>query len=228
MSTGPSLSIVIPTLNAAGTLPACLRAVQSWPGQIQILIIDGGSDDETVDRAHAFDVTVLPAERGRGGQLRRGALSAIGDWLLFLHADTVLNEGWDQEALAFVEDIGNRRQAAAFHFALDDNSPQAQRVERLVAWRCRALGLPYGDQGLLMHRNLYDATGGYEPLPLMEDVDLVRRIGRRNVHIFDTAAVTSADRFRRDGWWARPSRNLFCLFLYMCGVPARWIAKLYG
>jgi rSAM/selenodomain-associated transferase 2 len=224
----PTLSIVIPTMNAASTLPACLEALETWPDSKEIIVVDGGSEDETLAAAHKAGTTVLPTVRGRGEQLRRGGAAVKGDWLLFVHADTVLDDGWVADVQAFINDIGNHQRAAAFRFALADETPQARRVERLVAWRCRRLGLPYGDQGLLIHSDLYTALGGYKPLPLMEDVDLVRRIGRCRVHVFDTDAVTSAVRYQRDGWWARPSRNVFCLLLYLCGLPPRWIAKVYG
>lgn len=224
----PTLSIIIPTLNAATGLPACLNALDAWPETKEVFIVDGGSSDETVAIAHSHGATILPAERGRGGQLRRGGLSARGAWLLFLHADTILGERWPDEVKAFMSDIGNRQRVGAFRFALDDPSLQARRVERMVDWRCRKLGLPYGDQGLLVHQDRYKAVGGYRTLPLMEDVDLIRRLGRNSVHLFETPALTSAARFQRDGWWARPSRNLFCLFLYMCGLPPRWIAKFYA
>lgn len=117
--------------------------------------------------------------------------------------------------------------AATFRFALDALAPQARRIERLVAWRCRWLGLPYGDQGLLIPRALYDAIGGFRPLPLMEDVDMVRRLGRRRLRFLNTAAITSAVRYHRDGWILRPLRNLTCLGLWWLGVPANQVARLY-
>lgn len=150
------------------------------------------------------------------------------EWVLFLHADTVLDQGWASECEAFVGNPDNQQRAAAFRFALDNVSPQARRIERMVAWRCRVLGLPYGDQGLLIRRDFYIDLGGFKTLPLMEDVDLVRRIGKERLHMLGPRAVTSAVRYQRNGWWARPSRNLFCLFLYICGLPPCWIAKLYG
>ena len=88
--------------------------------------------------------------------------------------------------------------------------------------------MPYGDQGLLVHRSLYDEVGGYRPIPLMEDVDLVRRIRKRRLVALDAEIITSAERYRRDGWWRRSARNLFCLALYFCQVPPRLIAKVYG
>jgi rSAM/selenodomain-associated transferase 2 len=227
MTKVPALSVVIPTLNAAARLRPCLKAVKAWPGALEIVVIDGGSDDDTVAIAHAQDAKVLPSERGRGLQLERGGAAAKSDWLLFLHADTVLAPAWTQAALAMMRAEGRAR-AATFRLRLDDPSPAARRVERLVAWRCERLGLPYGDQGLLIPRALYDSVGGYRKLPLMEDVDLIRRIGRGNVVLLGADAVTSAVRYRRDGWWWRPSRNLFCLALYFLGLPLRWIAKVYG
>ena len=115
-----------------------------------------------------------------------------------------------------------------FRFALDDPDPRARRIERLARWRGRVLGVPYGDQGLLISRAFYDVLGGYRPLPLMEDVDMVRRIGRRRLVELDAAAVTSAARYRAGGWWLRPVRNLSILGLYFLGAPPALLKRLYG
>jgi len=218
------LTAVIPTLNAATRLPMALRAVAA--GADEIVVVDGGSTDVTMGLAKAHAARVLRAPRGRGSQLAAGAQTARGDWLLFLHADTVLMPEWVSEARRFMADPMSRQRAAAFRFALDDTSPEARRLERMVAWRCRFLGLPYGDQGLLLSRTVYDRVGGYRPLPLMEDVDLVRRLGRRNIVLLDTPAVTSAARFR-NGYVRRSARNLACLALYFAGLPTPMIARLY-
>ena len=97
----------------------------------------------------------------------------------------------------------------------------------MVAWRCTTFSLPYGDQGLLIGRRFYHDIGGFAPIPLMEDVDIVRRIGRRRLVVLDVAAVASAERYRRGGYVARPLRNLTCLGLYFLGVPPRLIARIY-
>lgn len=224
-----STSVVIPTLDAAATLPATLDALDvATGGPSEVIVADGGSADGTVDIAAARGARLVRARRGRGPQLAAGAAAATGAWLLFLHADTRPEPGWAEAAARFAADPANAERAAAFTFALDDPAPAARRVERLVAWRCRTFGLPYGDQGLLIARPFYERIGGHAPLPLMEDVDLVRRIGRRRLDILPVRAVTSAARYRAGGWVRRPARNLCCLALWFLGVPPQRIARLYG
>jgi rSAM/selenodomain-associated transferase 2 len=220
------LSVVIPTLDAAAVLGGTLAAVSGPPAD-EIVVVDGGSGDATAKVAAAGGARVVAAPRGRGAQLRAGAEAARGDWLLFLHADTVPAAGWREAVEAFMARTNGAERAGYFRFALDDASAAARRLEALVAWRCRYLALPYGDQGLLISRRLYDAVGGFRPLPLMEDVDLVRRLGRRRLRALDAAAVTSAAKWRRRGWLRRSARNLFCLALYYAGLPPRLIGRLY-
>jgi rSAM/selenodomain-associated transferase 2 len=219
----PDLSVVIPALNAAAGLPATLAALGDTPAEV--VVVDGGSADGTADLAARGGALVVLAPRGRGGQLAAGVAAARGPWLLLLHADTVLAPGWADAVRDAMRDPGR---AAYFRFALDDAAPAARRLERAVAWRCRVLALPYGDQGLLIHRDLLAAVGGMRPLPLMEDVDLVRRLGRARLGALDVVALTSAERWRRDGWLRRSARNLVCLSLWFLGVPARIIARVYA
>ena len=228
------LSIVIPTLNAADTLDATLAALDDGGARganipaLETIVVDGGSSDGTRAVAETLGARVVAATSGRGRQMIAGADAAEGEWLLFLHADTRLAPGWSAAAAAFMADPANGERAGYFRFALDDRAPAARRVERLVAWRCRRLGLPYGDQGLLIARSFYEALGGYRPLAMMEDVALVRRIGRRRLVALDATALTSARRYERDGYIARPARNLLCLGLYFLGLPPRLIARLYA
>lgn len=220
-----ALSTVIPTLNEAVGLPATLKPLQGTA--TEIVVADGGSTDSTADIAAHYGARLITTARGRGAQLAAGAEAARGDWLLFLHADTVLEPGWAAAARRFMADPGNAGRAGYFAFALDDPTAAARRLERLVAWRCRVLGLPYGDQGLLIARAHYRRVGGYRPMPLMEDVDLVRRIGRRDLAALPARAITSAERWRREGWLTRSARNLACLSLYFLGVPSRTLLRLY-
>lgn len=216
------LSVIIPTLNAAGTLGECLASL----GEVRdLIVVDGGSWDGTQGIAEAAGARLVVAEPGRGAQLQLGAEAARGDWLLFLHADTRLERGWADAVRAHVE--ARPAVAGCFRFRLDDRAWQARLIESGVALRVWCFGLPYGDQGLLVPRALYDRVGGYAPLPLMEDVDLAGRIGWRRLSILRADALTSAERWRRDGWFRRSARNVFCLLLHRFGMSEERLARLY-
>jgi rSAM/selenodomain-associated transferase 2 len=223
-----AISIVIPTLNAARELPATLATLAGVAIVREIIVADGGSGDGTVALAAAAGARVISAPRGRGPQLKAGAAAAGGDWLLFLHADCRLQPHWEWAVAAFLAKENAAERAGYFDLTLDDRGSAPRRLERLVGWRCRALALPYGDQGLLVARALYDRIGGYADLPLMEDVDLVRRLGRRRVAPLGATIEASARRYRTGGYVRRPLRNLCCLALYVLRVPPPLIARLYG
>jgi rSAM/selenodomain-associated transferase 2 len=216
------LSAVIPTLNAAASLGATLTAL----GPVdEIVIADGGSGDATRKIAEGFGARVIETAKGRGQQLATGVATAVGDWLLLLHADTRPEQTWRTAANAHMRDSPDK--AGYFRFVLDSADPRARRLERLVAWRCRVLALPYGDQGLLIHRDTLRRAGGIQPLPLMEDVDLVRRLGRGRLIGLNADAVTSAAKWEREGWYRRSCRNLVCLSLWHLGVPPDRIVRIY-
>ena len=223
----PELSIVIPALDAGAVIARTLDALAPARPRAEVLVVDGGSSDDTAALARRYGARVIDSARGRGVQLDAGARRARGGWLLFLHADTALADGWTDAVFAYCANPANRDRAAAFRFALDDGARAARRLEAAVAWRTRRLGLPYGDQGLVISRSFYDALGGFRPLVLMEDVDLVRRIGRRRLDALGIAAVTSAARYRQSGYLRRSGRNLLCLGLYFLGVSPGRIARLY-
>lgn len=222
-----AIDIVIPTLNAGGTLGSTLAARLTHPDlAFSTTICDGGSRDATVAIARRAGAAVVTAAPGRGSQLAAGAAASVAPWLLFLHADTRLGADAADIIALFVGSGAGK--AGYFRLRFDASEPGARRVERLAAWRCHALGLPYGDQGLLISRAHYERLGGFRPLPLMEDVDLVRRIGRNDLVPLEADAITSAARYRRDGWWFRPLRNLTCLSLYFAGLPPQALRRLYG
>lgn len=221
-----TLTAVIPALNAADHLPACLLALGDTPA----VVCDGHSADNTPLVARALGATSIRAARGRGNQMAAAADHALmqgADALLLLHADTLLSANWQTAADAFLCNPANRGKAGWFRLAFDDTTPQARRVARLANWRARALGLPYGDQGLILSAETYRAAGGIRPLPLMEDVDLVRRLGRQNLVELPAVATTSADRYRRGGWWLRPMRNIGYLTLFLLGVSPATLARMY-
>lgn len=224
-----ALDVVIPTLNAGTTLAHTLAALHGADQiALSIIVCDGGSNDDTVDAARRAGATIVQAPRGRGRQLGVGADAGSSPWILFLHGDTILGPGWARAARSFTARPTSVGKAGYFRLRFASPNPQARRVEWLAAWRCRTLGLPYGDQGLLISRTLHDNLGGFKPLPLMEDVEFVRRIGATNLVALDADAVTSAARYEREGWLRRPLRNLACLALYFAGVPPRAIRRAYG
>ena len=222
------LSLIVPTLNAGGRVADTLHAWQTAIGPDEIIVSDGGSRDGTIPAAEAVGATVINGPAGRGRQLATGGNHAGGDWLLFMHADTLPGINAGPAARAFINDETNASNAAAFRLRLDDDSGQARRVERLANWRAQKLGLPYGDQGLLISRDAYKSLGGFRPMPLMEDVDLVRRIGRGRVTLLNGEVMTSATRYRRDGYWKRPIKNVTLLCLYFLGVSSERLARMYG
>ena len=231
MTKTPLLTIVIPTLNAAKTLPSCLAALRlavraGLPHEI--LIADGGSSDSTAALAEQAGAHIVTAKQGRGRQLRAGGQAARGDWLLFLHADTILAGDWPGAIAGFIADPANRKRAAYARLAFDDDRPTYRLIAAAAKLRSRLLGLPYGDQALLIQRDYYRSRGEYPPLPLMEDVALVRRIGRRNLSpLPGVTAITSAGRYRHRGPARRVLRNLACLGAYFLGVPPDRIARFY-
>ena len=128
----------------------------------------------------------------------------------------------------FIADTRNSHTAAVFTLALDDERLSARWVEWISATRTKVLALPYGDQSLLISRELYNSIGGFRPIAIMEDVDIARRLGRQHIHVFNSCALTSAERYRRHGFFWRPLRNLCCLTLWFIGLPPDLIARIYN
>lgn len=220
------ISVIVPTLNAANDLGRTLASVDA--GIVgEVVVVDGGSGDGSVQIAEAAGARVIASAPGRGVQLKAGGAAATGDWLLFLHGDTRLAPDWEPAAKRFIDSPSSIARAAVFRYRLDDRAPVARLLERVVDWRTRWLKLPYGDQGLLISRAFYRELGGYKPLPLMEDVDLIRRIGGARLEILDADAITSAAKYRASGYGRRLARNITCITLYYLGVPPRRIARLY-
>ncbi len=223
-----ALSIIIPTFDAGLVLRTALQALQADLRRFslsEIIVIDGGSSDETASIASECGATVLTTERGRGTQLAAGCDTARGSWLLFLHADTLLSSDWPDAVLSHMQQRDDR--AGWFRFKLDDASISARIWEMGVAVRCAIFALPYGDQGLLISRQLYDCVGGFRPLPLMEDVDLILRLGRRRLKALNASATTSAKRFRQAGYLAQSIRNWMLLVRFLLGGSVHELARRY-
>lgn len=219
------ISIVVPTLNAANRLPACLGSLSEGlqAGLIRELVIsDGGSSDGTLSIAQQAGARVVTGAPSRGAQIQRGVQAAGGDWLLVLHADTRLAEGWAEAAMAALSTPG------AYHFrlAFDVVGGMPAMVAGWANLRSRLFHLPYGDQGLLIDRKTLDGAGGYPDLPLMEDVALARRLGAR-LSALPATAITSAEKYQRQGWLRRGARNLTTLARYFAGADPEALARSY-
>jgi rSAM/selenodomain-associated transferase 2 len=222
---GPSLSVIVPVLDDAAAAAGILAQIKADP-HVDVLIVDGGSDAELGRLAGRRPLTrVIRTTAGRARQMNAGARESTGEWLLFLHADSQLPPGW-RAALA---GLGPHIVGGWFRFALDDAAWQARVIERLVAWRVRAMRLPYGDQGFFVRRDVFARLGGFQDLPLLEDVEFVRRlVAAGAVAELPLPLRTSARRWKRDGWFRRSLRNSLIVALYFGGVAPSRLARWYG
>lgn len=218
------ISVVIPTVNAERLLPRCFDSLiaAAVRGVVrEVIVADAGSDDATLAIADAAGAHIVHSRKGRAQQLIEGAAAARSDWLLFLHPETALEPGWEVEAESFIDQaVMERPRAAVFRFALEDFGGEARRAEAKAHLRSALFALPYGDQGLLIPRRLYQKLGGYRALHRMEDADLVRRIGRRRLVSLRSRAVNVARQPKG------ALRGLALTLLHALRVPSRVMAKL--
>jgi rSAM/selenodomain-associated transferase 2 len=222
----PPLSVVIPTLNEAGRLENLLRDLSALETAHEVVVVDGGSTDDTVAIARTSGATVVHSPAGRGEQLRRGAGIARAPLLCFLHADTRLP--WRARQVLAV--IARQGQPGPRAFRLRIAAPgfSFRLVEVGANLRARWLRLPYGDQGLIVSRSDYERAGGYPPYPLMEDVALVRALNRHApVRLLRAAIEVSARRWQRDGVLKRTVLNLHLLTRYLRGDEPARLSALY-
>jgi len=220
----PHLSIIIPTLNEAGTLAGTLTSIGT-SSYIETIVADGGSTDETLTIAHQFETKVVAATRGRGAQMNAGAQTARGQFLLFLHADTRLPFGYLEQIERVLAPRGTA--AGAFRLAFDDSRFSLRAIERTANWRSMLCQLPYGDQGLFLSRQCFDAANGFPELPIMEDYAFVRRLLRHGrIRLANTPVITSARRWLTNGIWRTTLKHQAILLGWRLGLSpfrlARW------
>ena len=177
----PTFSVIIPTLNEASHLPLLLADLKAWPYDYDLTIVDGGSKDLTISIAQIQGVNVIKSlKKNRGYHLMIGASQARGDWLLFLHADSRLDQKWFKSLLKIIIYKTSKKFAWYFDFKIKKDNFEFRILELAVALRSHFLQRPYGDQGLLIHKDLYNLCGGFKSLPIMEDLELITRITKTN------------------------------------------------
>ena len=223
----PSVSIIIPTFNEASVIKRTLNAIAGVPGNVEVIVVDGGSDDSTTEIARQSGARVVESESGRGIQMHSGASIARGHALLFLHADTIL----PGEAIVLIEQslahdvltVGGN-----FDVRFDGKSRAAQFLTWLYS-KLRRLGLCYGDSGIFVRASAYEEMGGFKPFPIFEDLDLVRRLRRkgRMIHL-PIAVITSSRRFEDQRFASTFARWFVLQGLYWLGVTPTILGKLYG
>lgn len=221
----PSISVIIPALNEAATLGRTLEHVRRAE-RVEVIVSDGGSLDATRHIASRAGAAVLVTAAGRAAQMNAGAAYARGSILLFLHADTILPADYDGLVRKALDDPSVV--AGAFGFRTDGFGPAMRSVEWLANLRSTVLNWPYGDQGLFMERRVFNEMGGFPPLPVMEDFELVRRLRRRGpIKTLNEQAVTSSRRWRHLGVFRTAFLNQCLTACYLAGVEPEKLSRLY-
>ena len=219
------ISIIIPTLNSETNLYETLRSLfEGIENNLirELIISDGGSTDKTKSIAYEAGAVLIEGPCSRGLQISKGIDKSRGDWILVLHADTSLSLGWSVNLLQKID----RNFAYYFKLKFQSKSPFARILEYWVQIRSKFLGLPYGDQGLLIHRDLLNNSGGYPKIPLMEDIALARKLKRKTKSV-GILAQTGAEKYHKNGWLRQSMINFFLLAQYLLGKDPHQLFKVY-
>ena len=217
------LSVVIPTLNEAEQIKRTLASVAAQAHPCEIIVADGGSTDATQKRA-AGRAVVIQSGAGRARQMNAGAAQATGDVLLFLHADTHLPPDASQAIAAALADPA--AEAGLFRLAFDQDTPLLRFYS--FCTRVPSPRLGFGDRGLFVRRSTFEDVGGFPPIPIFEDLEMVWRLYRRGgLRFLPQRVVTSARRFARHGALRQQLRNLYLWLHYLAGTDPERVAQLY-
>ncbi len=201
------ISIIIPTYNESNNLPLLLSDLSIIKREVEILIIDCGSEDKTIDIANIYGAKIYQSkEKNRGLQLNIGAKNALGEWFIFLHADSRLNPDWLKRIKSVLKD--DESYIYSFMFQIDSKKIIYRFLEILVNLRSFFLKTPYGDQGLIIHRKTYFKNNGYSKIPLMEDLDFIKRLkSKENLRVLNFPIYTSSRKWEKTNIFQQAFNN---------------------
>jgi len=223
------ISVIIPVFCEQAVINRTIETVRRLRGgdAAEIIVVDGQAEGETLAAIQDAAVQKIRSEKGRGGQLNRGAAIAAGDVLLFLHADTVLPPAAFERIAEAMGDEGCI--GGAFDLRIDSPRMAFRVIERAACMRSRLTRIPYGDQAIFIRASCFRTLGGFKEIPILEDVDLMRRIRRERgrIVIFREPVLTSARRWEKEGLIFGTIRNWFLMTLYLCGVAPERLARFY-
>tara|TARA_B110000238_G_scaffold155968_1_gene168677 strand:+ start:263 stop:955 length:693 start_codon:yes stop_codon:yes gene_type:complete len=221
-----NVTLVIPTYNAEKTIKTTL----SHASKVfqKIIIVDAHSKDLTKEICKNYNTQFFTSKKNRGMQLKLGGDKSNTNWIFFLHADSILQNNAIDEIAKFISVDENNYRAAAFKLKFNQKHLYAFCLSKIVSFRSKYFKLPYGDQGLIISKTFYNKIGGFKALPIMEDVEIIKNIGFKNIRILDSYIITDSIRYKTQGWLIRPFINLYCLSLYFLGFNINLINKIYN
>jgi len=229
MGQSDTISIIIPVLYEASIINRTIGGILNLPydGKLEIIVVDGSPDGETLNAIGKNDIKKVISPKGRSYQMNRGALDAHGEILLFLHADTEL----PADALKTISLVMGKREfvGGAFDLGIESEKPVFRLIEMAASFRSRVTRVPYGDQAIFVQKEYFLSSGGFREMPLMEDVEFMKRIRKAadKIYIVPEKVKTSSRRWEKEGILCCTLRNWLLITLYSAGVPPDRLAALY-
>jgi len=217
------ISVIIPVLNEEKHLPNLLNDLNSIKDQLEIIVVDGGSTDQSINRAAEFKVKVIKSMSGKAIQMNKAAKVAQNEYLLFLHADSRLPLN---SLNALIKEYRKNLESASFYVSFNVEGFLYRAYSKLS--RINHYLFTYGDQGLLVKKQIFESLGGFKEIPIMEDIDFIKRLKKK--HTFkklNYPIITSARRFKEHGAFIQQVKNILLVILFLIGVSPKRLAKYY-